>query len=467
MPPKASTNKIATAIAAANKTVVKNYNAANRAVNRAPAWVKWTIAAIAIAVIGYALWKVFFAGRKMEKFGTDAEYGTTWTRYQGMDLPNTHNFKDEEMKVPAEQPGVFPGWASIPGEVNAFVVDTRAGGTKTYYKYKVVSGITAVPPTPLDAADGVFLFVRKGIMIIPLAGAAGAVATGGATTTDAGRKMESTILEQITLKNLGSDFGPIQNVESSGKCQILASEKISEGVTGYVFDKSTNTCLLKRFTFSNMSADKGSEMNQSTTSGVFPYAINDWPPTHSPFMFKSIMDVTQFDKKDTATLLGEYNNFFETKLQSGSKFYLKTKDPINSIHYHYHTGPDKNEIIVAQDPPSNMDERFSYHYDDNGTYSHIKNSDNSGNQYLVSNSDGLNTWLEMSTDTTKPKDWVIVPVSGTKYYHIKNKNTMFGFEPEKGYVTYFGGLRGKDSEFGAGGLKISTTPYEWEIVYSS
>jgi len=73
MPPKA--NKIATAmaavnravvknVAAVNKTVVKNYNAANRAINRAPAWVKWTIAAIAVAIIGYALWKVFFAGKK-------------------------------------------------------------------------------------------------------------------------------------------------------------------------------------------------------------------------------------------------------------------------------------------------------------------------------------------------------------------------------------------------------------------
>ena len=64
MPPKASANKIATAIAAANRAVVKNYNAANRAINRAPAWVKWTIAAIAVAIIGYALWKVFFAGKK-------------------------------------------------------------------------------------------------------------------------------------------------------------------------------------------------------------------------------------------------------------------------------------------------------------------------------------------------------------------------------------------------------------------
>jgi hypothetical protein len=73
----------------------------------------------------------------------------------------------------------------------------------------------------------------------------------------------------------------------------------------------------------------------------------------------------------------------------------------------------------------------------------------------------------MSTDTTKPKDWLIVPIPNSKYYHIKNKNKMYGFEPEKGYVKYFGGLRGKDGEFSAGGLDISGTPYEWEIVYSS
>ena len=73
-------------MAAANRTVVKNYNAANRAINRAPAWVKWTIAAIAIAIIGYALWKVFFAPRREGM--TFAAAPQDWVMHGGIDMMN-------------------------------------------------------------------------------------------------------------------------------------------------------------------------------------------------------------------------------------------------------------------------------------------------------------------------------------------------------------------------------------------
>ena len=113
MPPKASANKIATAIAAVNRTVVKNvaaanravvknYNAANRAINRAPAWVKWTIAAIAVAIIGYALWKVFFApGREMFVSGgiTYEEKSDTMVKfdYPGFAVFNKYNINNKEI----------------------------------------------------------------------------------------------------------------------------------------------------------------------------------------------------------------------------------------------------------------------------------------------------------------------------------------------------------------------------------
>jgi hypothetical protein len=102
MPPKA--NKIATAMAAVNKTVVKNYNAANRAINRAPAWVKWTIAAIAIAVIGYALWKLVRPNQIRERFEF-AGATNAWNKFKvqkklndaGLNLYNINNSETGSM----------------------------------------------------------------------------------------------------------------------------------------------------------------------------------------------------------------------------------------------------------------------------------------------------------------------------------------------------------------------------------
>ena len=181
MPPKASANKIATAIAAVNRTVVrnvkaanravvKNYNAANRAINRAPAWVKWTIAAIAVAIIGYALWKVFFAGRK-EGFdaGTSPFAPEGWHRYVYADIRHGTpgvvdveytNVGDHSISINDAKLGEFISKASTL-ECNAFsIYKDPSGSTLVIYK-KIDSSVSGIQCDVRDDPNSVVMYVKK------------------------------------------------------------------------------------------------------------------------------------------------------------------------------------------------------------------------------------------------------------------------------------------------------------------
>jgi hypothetical protein len=97
--PSAS-KKIATAIRSANRAIVNNYNAANRAVNRAPTWVKWTVGIVAVAVILYVLWKLMWSKKEEFTSGgfTYEEKSDTMVKfdYPGFAVFNTYNINHTE-----------------------------------------------------------------------------------------------------------------------------------------------------------------------------------------------------------------------------------------------------------------------------------------------------------------------------------------------------------------------------------
>jgi len=97
--PSAS-KKIAAAIRSANRAIVNNYNAANRAVNRAPKWVKWTVGIVAVAVILYVLWKLMWPKKEGFTSGgvTYEEKTDTMVKfdYPGFEVFSGYNINNKE-----------------------------------------------------------------------------------------------------------------------------------------------------------------------------------------------------------------------------------------------------------------------------------------------------------------------------------------------------------------------------------
>jgi len=495
MPPKA--NKIATAIAAVNRTVVKNYNAANRAINRAPAWVKWTIAAIAVAIIGYAIWKVFFA-RKKEGF--DDVQG--FVKYEGKDMTFCSDLKSIVNTTVADA-------ATACGEgCDGFTFDNRGPEDIAYLKSFSKNDGKCDNGGPLQCNDmpGLVMYIKTGKdsdFKRFCTGVVAGVATGGDGGCFVGNGWnyarfpdeESGFFmkfndayyffhsEENTLKNTYDpsflqntfvsplkvkfreigDIGKytIHDMNEKKILKIFKPNELAEEYAAgmfYIEDYKTpreNTNAF--FEFALLSDGKGNyqlkwdALRASSSGAPLRYALSR-PTAGNVASFSVKLCSKKNDIENTFTI--------EKKpLGNDSTFILQTQD--GQIVYYNSASEFKLGFSTKDKHPTNAANYFKYKV---GTNS-FQIMGNSNADYLVrKENSSSSSWLEMDSDTTtyNLNQFQLYSTGIPGKYHIRLNQTIGSTPGTDGAFVH---PWAQDNRKGL--TLVFNKPYEWTVIMKS